>query len=102
MSPIHTAIRLGPVHGAMPPPKQCADVNAKVGEIMDAPHPSHSSESALLVGKTNIACSFDDLSTTVPLMIRIVEAPAKPSFVAKDKQHVMCTTPSFIFWIWRP
>lgn len=87
---------MGPVQGVSPPPKQCADVKAKVGEMIDAPHPNHSSESPVLVGKANIACKGEDGPTTVPLMIFIDVAAVNTSLVVRTATHVMPMRLNFI------
>jgi hypothetical protein len=62
--------------------------------MIDAPHPNHSSESALLVGSAKRACKLDDCSTIVPFIIRIFAALA--NFVTNDRQHIMYTRQRFI------
>merc|ERR1719188_387900 len=70
-SPSHSAKLLGPSHGWRPPPKQCAEVRPKVGEMIEAPQPSQLFDSGPLVGRAKNEYSTDAFLTTVPLMIRV-------------------------------
>lgn len=65
--------------------------------MIDAPHPNHSSEFPLLVGKANIACKGEDGSTTEPLMIFIAVAAVNTNLVDKTAKHVMLMRLNFIF-----
>mmetsp|Transcript_68882 Transcript_68882/g.179460 ORF Transcript_68882/g.179460 Transcript_68882/m.179460 type:complete len:231 (+) Transcript_68882:501-1193(+) len=93
-SPSHSAKLLGPSHGRRPPPKQCAEVRPKVGEMMEAPQPSQTSESGPRVGRAKNEYSAEAFRTTVPLMMRSTASArslAAKAAAAAPWQHAEAT-----------
>jgi len=68
-SPSQSASFDGPEQGASPPPKQCCAIMPHVGEMMEAPQPSHSLLFGPLVGMAKNEYFLDALSTAVPLIM---------------------------------
>mmetsp|Transcript_68881 Transcript_68881/g.179456 ORF Transcript_68881/g.179456 Transcript_68881/m.179456 type:complete len:228 (+) Transcript_68881:510-1193(+) len=93
-SPSHSARLVGPSHGLRPPPKQCAEVRPKVGEMMEAPQPSQTSESGPRVGRAKNEYSAEAFRTTVPLMMRSTASArslAAKAAAAAPWQHAEAT-----------
>mmetsp|Transcript_104765 Transcript_104765/g.291767 ORF Transcript_104765/g.291767 Transcript_104765/m.291767 type:complete len:248 (+) Transcript_104765:281-1024(+) len=69
-SPSQSAMCRESEQGRKPPPKQCAAVTPKVGEMIEAPQPSHMSVPGLCVGSAKYEYFSEGRCTTVPLMMR--------------------------------